>query len=47
MSYIFNAIIILGGLFGILVNLFLFISMPAIIIWKLYRKIKYKISMFD
>ncbi|MBO5303768.1 MAG: hypothetical protein J6A92_06930 [Lachnospiraceae bacterium] len=32
---------------GVLPCLYMLISMPAVIIWKIYRKIKYNISIND
>jgi len=40
-------LVIFGGAVGVLSTLYLFFGMPAMIIYKLYRKIKYNISMFD
>lgn len=36
----------IGGLAGALSTLYLLISLPAVIIWKLYRRIKYGYSFF-
>lgn len=46
-----NAVIILlvvvYAIIGGLTTLYLFLSMPAVIIWKFYRKFKYNISLMD
>lgn len=47
MNIFYWILIILGGALGIAMNLYLFLSMPAVIGWKIYRKVKYKISIFD
>ncbi len=38
-------IMIIGGAAGLLSTLFLVISLPAVIIWKFYRKITKKIPL--
>ncbi|GLC78655.1 hypothetical protein [Lacrimispora brassicae] len=35
------------GVIGGLSTLYLFFSMPAVIIWKIYRKFKYHISLMN
>lgn len=40
-------IAILGGLLGGLATLFIVFSAPVVIIWKIYRKIRYNISIMD
>ena len=40
-------ICIIGGAAGILSSLYLLFAMPAIIVWKFYRHLKYGISMND
>lgn len=47
MDILLLVLAIIGGAAGILSSLYLFISMPIIIVWKFYRKKKYHISMFD
>ena len=47
MSILYWIIIVVGGLLGVACTLYLFIGMPVVIGWKIYRKIKYKISIFD
>ncbi|HIW80561.1 MAG TPA: hypothetical protein H9742_03380 [Candidatus Acetatifactor stercoripullorum] len=38
-------IAIVGGAAGILSTLFLTVSFPAVIIWKIYRRIRYSIPI--
>lgn len=38
-------IAIIGGAVGILSTLYLVVSLPAVIIWKIYRKIKHGCSI--
>ncbi|WP_167959087.1 hypothetical protein [Anaerosporobacter faecicola] len=38
---------IIGGTVGIVSTIYCTISLPAVIIWKFYRKVKYNISIFD
>lgn len=40
-------ICVVGGLTGILSALYLLVSMPVMIIWKLYRKIKFGYTMYQ
>lgn len=40
-------IIIVGGLAGIVSTLYMLLSIPAIIVWKIYRKVRYKTSLFS
>ncbi|WP_455718597.1 hypothetical protein [Anaerosporobacter sp.] len=47
MNIVLILIAIIGGTVGILTTIYCAISMPVVIIWKFYRKIKYHISMFD
>ena len=37
----------IGGLAGALSTLYLLISLPAVIIWKLYRRVKFGKSIFE
>lgn len=36
---------LVGGLAGVLSTLFLTVSFPAVIIWKIYRRIRYSIPL--
>lgn len=36
---------IVGGLAGLLSTLFLTISFPSVIIWKIYRRVRYSIPL--
>lgn len=48
MNQIFTIIlIIIMGLVGGLSSIFLVISLPAVIIWKIYRKIKFGNKLTD
>lgn len=38
---------LVGGTVGIFASLFLFIGIPAVVIWKIYRKLRYKIALYD
>ena len=40
-------LIVVYAVIGGLSSLYLFFSMPAVIIWKIYRKFKYNISLMD
>lgn len=40
-------IIIIGGLAGLLSSLYLVISLPVVLVWKIYRRITKGISLFD
>ncbi len=37
---------VVGGTVGILSSIYLLVSMPAVIIWKFYRKIRFGLSVF-
>lgn len=39
--------IIVGGVAGVLSTVYLVLAMPVIFIWKVYRKIKYHIALYD
>lgn len=47
MKIVLILIAIIGGSVGVLTTLYCALSLPAVIIWKFYRKIKYHTSMFD
>ncbi len=40
-------ILIIGGAAGVLSSLYCLTALPAIIVWKIYRKIRYGISLND
>ena len=40
-------IIILGALLGLLSSLYIILSMVGMIIYKIYRKCKYHVSLYD
>lgn len=39
-------IMIVGGAVGALSTIYLLFSFPAVIIWKIYRRIRYKIGLY-
>ena len=45
MSPAVMVVAIIGGTAGLLSTLYLLISLPAVLIWKLYRKVRYSIPM--
>lgn len=45
MNILLVIISIVGGSMGILTTLYLFFSLPAVIVWKIYRKIRFQIPM--
>lgn len=47
MDIVLLLIAIIGGAVGIFTSVYCAISLPATIIWKFFRKLKYHISMFD
>ncbi|PJJ28694.1 hypothetical protein H171_2213 [[Clostridium] celerecrescens 18A] len=47
MNAVIVLLIIVYAIIGGLSTLYLFFSMPAVIIWKFYRKFKYHISLMD
>lgn len=38
---------VIGGLAGVLSTAYLVLSLPVIIIWKLYRRVKFGYTMFQ
>ncbi len=47
MSALYWVVIVAGALVGGLTTLYITLAMPAIIVWKIYRKVKYKISLLN
>ncbi|MCI5873306.1 MAG: hypothetical protein PUJ55_11330 [Clostridiales bacterium] len=47
MDIIIWIMIIVGGVAGLLSTVYLVLAMPAIFIWKIYRKVKYHIALYD
>lgn len=45
MSPLILIITIVGGGVGLLSTLFLTVSFPAVVIWKIYRRIRYSIPL--
>lgn len=39
-------VIIVGGGVGIISTLYMVLSIPAVIVWKIYRKIRYRKSLY-
>ena len=46
-NILFNIIIVIMAVLGVLLSLSFVISLPAIIIWKIYRKIRYGYKLTD
>ncbi|MBQ7955556.1 MAG: hypothetical protein IJ282_07370 [Lachnospiraceae bacterium] len=46
MNIVMWIIIIVGGAVGVISSLYMLLSIPAIIVWKIYRKIRYKCSLY-
>jgi hypothetical protein len=44
---ILYVVIILMGIMGGGASIYILVSLPAMLIWKIYRKIRYGYSMFD
>lgn len=40
-------IVIIGGAAGLFSSLYLIVSLPVVIIWKIFRKAKYGITLFN
>lgn len=40
-------IIIVGGLVGVISTLYMVLSIPVIIVWKIYRKIRFGYKLCD
>lgn len=47
MNIITIILMIIGGAAGLISSLYIAISFPAIIIWKIYRKIRYGYSLYS
>lgn len=47
MDIVIWILMIVGGAAGLLSTLYLVLAMPAIFIWKVYRKVKYNIALCD
>lgn len=47
MDIIIWIMMLVGGLAGILSTVYLVLAMPAVFIWKVYRKVKYHIALCD
>lgn len=45
MNIIVIAVAVIGSIIGIITTVYLCISLPAIIIWKIYRKIRFQIPL--
>ncbi len=39
-------VIILGGGLGIITSLYMLLSIPVVVVWKIYRKIRFKKSLY-
>lgn len=40
-------LVFIGGGLGIVSSIYLLIGMPVILLWKIYRKIRYGISLYN
>lgn len=47
MNILIWILMIIGGTAGLASTLYLLVAMPVIFVWKMYRGIKYRISLFD
>lgn len=47
MNVLLYLLVFVGGGAGILSALYLTFAIPVVLVWKIYRKIKYRISLFD
>lgn len=47
MNILIWILMIIGGTAGLASTLYLLVAMPTIIVWKVYRGVKYRISLFD
>lgn len=47
MGFIIVLLMAVYAVIGGLTTLYLFLSFPAVIVWKFYRKLKYGISVFN
>ncbi len=45
MNIVVLLVALIGGIAGLLSTLYLVISFPAVLIWKVYRKVRFGISM--
>lgn len=46
MDFLMWIVIIVGGGVGIISTLYMVLSIPAVIVWKIYRKIAYGKSLY-
>lgn len=47
MQILIWVLMIVGGAAGLLSTAYLVLAMPVIIVWKIYRKVKYRIAICD
>ncbi len=47
MNVIVWIMIIVGGAAGLLSTLYLVLMMPILLVWKIYRKVKYHIPLYE
>lgn len=47
MDILIYALMIIGGVAGILSTVYLVLAMPILFGWKVYRKLRYNIALFD
>lgn len=47
MNIFYYILLFIGGSVGLLSTLYMVVSLIAVIVYKIYRKIKYHISLYD
>lgn len=47
MNILIYVLMIIGGAAGFLSTVYLVLAMPILFGWKVYRKVKYNIALFD
>lgn len=47
MNILIYALMIIGGAAGVLSTVYLVLAMPVLFGWKVYRKLRYNIALFD
>lgn len=46
MNIVMLIVMIIGGGVGIISSLYMLFSIPVIVVWKIYRSIRYKVSLY-
>lgn len=47
MNILLYIVMLIGGAAGLFSTLYLVLAMPVLFLWKVYRKMKYKIALYD